>query len=179
MTVTGIAPVSPRMWRGFDDPSLPVGAYISLGLAVGDASGGFLEIEHQFKLAGQAGNGRFYNIEQMNAFSTDATFVSAFLVAVGFEELPTANITVQRWVFTLNLDAGGFAVGQFSTGLPNFPIFIGQSSPDISVLAAVRVGLANPGAGLVLQSVIQGYIWEPRSVMAAGGLQRPLTSLYG
>jgi len=179
MTVTAIAPVSPRMWRGYDDPGLPVGSYISLGLGIGDASGGFLQIEHQFKLAGEPGSSRFYNIEQFNCFSTDATFVSAFLVAVGFEELPTANVTVQRWVFTLNLDAGGFAVGQFSTGLPNFPIFLGQSTPVAATLAAVRVGLANPGAGLVLQSVIQGYIWEPRSVMAEGGLRRPIERLYG
>jgi len=178
MSVTAVAPVSPRAWRGYDDPGLPVGAYISLGLGIGDGSGGVLQIEHQFKIANTAGSGRFYNIEQFNAFSTEATEVNGFLFAVGFEELPTANVTVQRWAWVSRTDGGGFTVAQY-TQLPDFPIFIGQSSPQASVLAAVRVGHANPGAGLVLQSVIQGYIWEPRATQAEGGLRRPVESLYG
>jgi len=178
MTVIGVGPVQPRMWRGYDDPGLPVGTYISQGLVIGDASGGTMEVEHQFKLAGIPGSARFYNIEQLNVFSTELLQDSGFMIFVGFEDLPTINVTVQRWTFALINDGGSFTTmgfGQF----PLLPVFIGQSTPDASVLAAVRLGTPNKGAGIILQSVIQGYIWEPRSTQAPGGLRRPLDALYG
>jgi len=178
MTVTAVAPVQPRMWRGYDDPGLPVGAYISLGLVVGDVSGGTMQVEHQFKLAGDAGSARWYNIEQLNVFSTELLQAAGHIIVVGFEDLPTVNVTVQRWVFTLVADGGSFTTTTYG-GLPTKPLFIGQSTPDATVLAAVRVGTPNAGAGIVMQSVIQGYIWEARSAQAPGGLRRPLDALYG
>ncbi len=178
MTVTLSVPVQPRMWRGYDDPGLPVGAYISQGLEIGDVSGGVLQIEHAFKLAGEPGSARLYNIEQMSVLLTDPTGVSAFVVVVGFEDLPTTNVTVQRWRFQTVNDGGGFATLPF-TDLAGLPVFIGQSTAEAAVLAAVNVGLSNPGAGISLQSVIQGYIWEPRAAQAEGGLRRPVEGLYG
>lgn len=178
MSVIQRAAVQPRMWRGFDDPGLPVGVYISLGLGIGDVSGGTLLIEHQFKQANDPASTRLYNIEQLSAFSTDNTPAPGFLVAVGFEQLPTANVTVQRWQFALLDDGGGFGTMPF-TALRGFPIFIGQSTPNFDTLAAVNVGIANPGAGIVFQSVIQGFIWEPRAAQSEGGLRRPNERLYG
>jgi len=178
MSVTAVTPVSPRMWRGYDDPGLPVGTYISLGLVIGDASGGTITVEHQFKTIGNPASARLYNIEAFNAFSTLNSDVRGSLRAVGFEELPTANVTVQRWTYELQTDGSAFGVIDFSK-LPRLPIFIGQSTPDAATLAAVRASVPNPGAGIVFQSVIQGYIWEPRSAQASGGLRRPLDRLYG
>jgi len=58
------------------------------------------------------------------------------------------------------------------------PLFLGGAAPVPALAAQVEVGTNNVNMATLLVT-IQGYIWEPRSVQAEGGLRRPIDSLYG
>jgi len=58
------------------------------------------------------------------------------------------------------------------------PLFLGSVAPVASLAATIEVGADNIDA-TSFTVTIQGYIWEPRSIQAPGGLRRPVDSLYG
>jgi len=178
MSVAATGGIIPRMWRGYDDPGLPVGAYIGNNVLIGDVTGGLNQIDFIFKREFAPADGRFYNIEQLNVFHTIATFVNGGLEVRNFETLGPFLIGAREWRFDL-LDNGNAnaTISSYVAGIP-LPLFIGQTSRLQSLDSVVSFTV--PNINVVVHSVtIQGYIWEPRSILAPGGLRRPLDSLYG
>lgn len=178
MAVEGLVAVQPRMWRGYDDPGLPVGAWIAHTVLVGDGTGGAATITVVFRGANEPASGRFYNVEQVELHDTDAGFKNGTWSVVGFERVGTFQIGQRVWKF--QLEAGAFASSSMAnrTGNIPMPLFLGQSSRFAGLPSTIEVTIANINVN-VFSCTLQGYIWEPRSVMAEGGLRRPLDSLYG
>jgi len=178
VTVIGVGHVQRRPWRGYDDPGLPVGMYISQGTVLGDLSGGDMRVDATFRTAGQSLSGFYYNIEQLEIHVTsELSATVGFIVFNNFElSGPTGLVNRQlRYVLTNNANGQSALDASESARLP---IFLGITQPVPALEATVLVGLNNID-GETLLVTLQGYIWEPRSVMAEGGLRRPVDSLYG
>jgi len=177
MSVGEIVPIVPRLWRGWDTPGYPVGAYIGHVVSVGDLSGGSNIIEFIFKNEQEAANGRFYNLEQVNLFQVTVLTAIGNMQVINFESLGAFAIGTRIWRYALESD------GLISTAVDNYnslplPLFLGQSS---TVFAnECEVSFTTPNLNLAVFSVtIQGYVWESRAIQAEGGLRRPADALYG
>lgn len=178
MSVISNGPVVPRMWRGYDDPGLPVGAYIGHNVVTSDATGGNANIEFDFKLQGEPASGRFYNIEQVNIFVTAAALVEGSMAVRLFDRTGPFQVSVRQYRFELQRDGAGNACLHHFQGFPPLPLFLGQSTRLANELS--RVAFQIPNIDLVVfQVVIQGLIWEARSILSEGGLRRPIDSVYG
>jgi len=177
VTVSVSNAISNRMWRGYDDPGLPVGMYIAQNSVVGNASGGDMIVFFDFKGEGQPVSGRFFNLEQMNVFHSSATTQTGHLVINNFETLGPVGLVNRQWLLRLSSNANGVAAQDNLRYLP-LPLFMGSAAPVADLAATLEVGVDNIDLSS-LTVTIQGYIWEPRSVQAEGGLRRPVDSLYG
>ena len=178
MSIFATAPIIPRLWRGYDDPGLPVGNYISHQVVVGDLSGGVMEIQFQFKTTGSGGSGRLFNVEQINVHRTVASSLTGYFKAVGWESVSGFVVGERIWPMSLiAISIDGTAAAD-ALSLPRYPLFLGQTRQEVAINSDFEVATVNTNT-IVLQAVIQGYIWEPRSIMAQGGLRRPLEALYG
>jgi len=178
MTVISTGPIVPRMWRGYDDPGLPVGAYLGHLLVVGDVTGDTANIEFNFKRSGDPASGRFYNIEQINLFTTANTFIQGSMAVRFFDRTGPFQISVREYRFDLENNGVGGAALDYHGGFPEMPLFLGQSSRLSADLSRVAFSITNVNT-VVFQAVIQGYIWEARSILSEGGLRRPIDSVYG
>jgi len=178
MSVIETSSIVPRMWRGYDDPGLPIGAYIAHDVSVGDATGSTNTIQFAFKPQGQQSSGRFFNVEQWNAFLTATTSQSLSIQAEDFDQLGPFIISIRRWGTSLIDDGDGHAIISAGTVFPPLPLFLGQEGRLVGQRTDMTFVTANVNT-IVFSVVIQGYIWEPRSILAEGGLRRPADSLYG
>jgi len=179
MSITTRTVIVPRLWRGYLDPGLPSGGYISNVISVGNGTGGNHAVAFQFKPQLEAASGRYYNIEQINMFASDATARTVSLQLVQFEEVGNLGIATRHDRFRLVGDGTGNATidyGQLEP--PPFPMFLGKTTRTVSLFSEVVFSTLNVDL-VVLGVTIQGYIWDPRSTMSPGGLRRPLDSLYG
>jgi len=176
VTVSVSNQIAIRPWRGYDDPGLPVGMYFAQNAVTGDASGGDMLILFQFKGEAEPVSGRFFNLEQINIFHSVATNKAGHMVLNNFETLGPVGLVNRQYHFTLDNNANDVAaLSAFGTPLP---IFMGSVAPVASLAADLEIGIANVDLSSLV-ATIQGYIWEPRSVQAEGGLRRPVDSLYG
>lgn len=177
MSVIADSAIVPRMWRGFDDPSYPVGTYISNFVIIGDATGGNMQIQFPFKIEGAPATGLLYNIEQISAFVSVNTGIpfEAFIRILAFEALGPFIIGDRSYRFDLQ---GGSSVLSMGTNFPPMPLFLGASARLASSFSVVQIGTGNLNA-TILSIDIQGYVWEPRSILAEGGVKRPADNLYG
>ncbi len=178
MSVASTVSIQPRMWRGYDDPGLPVGAYIAHTVALGDATGGNNTLTFTFKLAGEPISGRFFSVEQLNAFTTQDVTADGSFQVINFERVATFMIGQRVWSMLLERDGiTSAAFARHDLAIPQ-PLFLGQTSRVLSEPSQVVMVSANVNI-VAFSGVIQGYIWEPRSVMAPGGLRRPIDGVYG
>jgi len=177
MTVSISESIHPRPWRGYDDPGLPVGMYFAQSAVTGDASGGDMIVFFDFKGEGEPVSGRFYNLEQINIFHSDITQQTGHMVANNFETLGPVGLVNRQWRFLLQDNANGVSAVNAAQS-ERLPLFLGSVAPVASLAATLEVGVDNIDLTSLVVT-IQGYIWEPRSIQAEGGLRRPIDSLYG
>jgi len=177
VTISVSNAISIRPWRGYDDPGLPVGMYFAQNSVVGDASGGDSIIFFEFKGEGEPVSGRFFSLEQYNVFHSATASKSGHLVLNNWETIgPVGLVNRQyKWRLESNLNDVS-ALGELQY-VP-LPLFLGSVAPIASLAATLEFGTDNIDLSS-LTVTIQGYIWEPRSVQAEGGLRRPVDSLYG
>jgi len=177
MTIVAETTISPRLWRGYADPGLPIGAYIGSQTVTGDASGGSELVDFVFALEGAPVSGRYYNIEQITAHTSDAVSVGGSIVATNWETVGPTGLADRVWACNYVTDGLSDAGLSFER-LPELPIFLGLAQPVPDLATIVRFRLINT-LNRVLFAQIQGYIWEPRSSLVDGGLRRPIEALYG
>lgn len=177
MTVSTFTHVQQRPWRGYDDPGLPVGMYVAQGSTVGDASGGDMIVFFDFKGEGRAASGRYYNLEQVEAQISTELDTIFHLQANNWDLVGDAGLIDRNWSARLLDNDNGLSAMATERQLP-LPIFLGIAAPVRDLSCRLEFG-ANNQDGIAIAVTIQGYIWEPRSVMAEGGLRRPVDSLYG
>jgi len=177
MTVTALFTIKQRTWRGWDDPGLPVGAYIAAQTVAGDASGGNAVIFFEYALEGAPVSGFFYNVEQITAHTTDAATSTGSLRATNWESIGPTGLADRQWHLVLATD-GATDAQLLYTDLPKFPIFLGQPQAVPALATSLEFRIPNV-LNRVLLATVQGYIWHPRSVQVDGGLRRPIEALYG
>lgn len=177
MTVSISTHVQQRPWRGYDDPGLPVGMYIAQNAVTGDASGGDMSVIFEFRGEGSAASGRFFNIEQIECHHSVSTTKSLAMQAVNWDLVGPAGLVNREWEAQLANNSNSIAAMTTSRQFP-LPIFLGITAPVPSLAAQVILSIDNVDL-TSLVATIQGYIWEPRSVLSQGGLRRPVDSLYG
>jgi len=177
MTVTFNAAPSQRPWRGYDDPGLPVGMYFGQGIVTGDASAGSMRVSFGFKEEGDPISGRFFNIEQINVVQSSGTTRRGFYAADNWETLGPVGLLNRNWKFQVTANLNGVAALD-ETGYFPLPLFLGSPTPVVDLNCAFIVGMDNIDL-TTMRVLVQGYIWEARSIMAQGGLRRPVDSLYG
>jgi len=179
MSVVGTASVRQRIWRGYDDPGLPTGMWVGHLAQAGDASGGTLRIIFEFKQEADPVSARFFNLEQMTVHQTGtAVNINSALAAQNFDRAGNTQIPAMEWVFELHENSRVSSIAANFRELPQFPIFLGQLSLDSADATLLLVQTGNVD-GSTLFATVQGYIWEPRSTQAPGGLRRPVDSLFG
>lgn len=177
MTVSVSDGIATRAWRGYDDPGLPVGMYFAQNAVTGDASGGDMIVFFNFKGEGNPVSGRFFNLEQVNAFHSVNTTKAGHFVANNWETVGPVGLANRQWTFQL-VDNGNDVAAMNPALTPALPIFLGSAAPLADLAATFEVGINNVDLTSLVVT-IQGYIWEPRSIQAEGGLRRPVDSLYG
>jgi len=177
VTVSVVNAISIRPWRGYDDPGLPVGMFFSQNAVTGDASGGDQIIFFVFKGEGEPVSGRFFNIEQINCFRTGIVTAPVHIVANNWETIGPVGLVNRQWRVRMS-DNDNDVVAMDEHNYFPLPLFLGSVAPLASLAADVEFGVDNIDLTSFV-CTIQGYIWEPRSIQAPGGLRRPVDSLYG
>ncbi len=177
MTIFAETTVRQRLWRGWQDPGLPVGAYIASITVTGDASGGSEFIDFNFAGEGEPVSGRFYNIEQVSSHVAPAASAVGSMTAINWESVGPTGLADRVWLLSWITD-GVTAGAMDSQHNPKIPVFLGQPQPIPDLASVVRFLTINV-LNRVLFAQIQGYIWQPRSVSVDGGLRRPVEALYG
>jgi len=177
MTITASVTIVPRLWRGWLDPGLPVGAYIASITVTGDASGGTQRIAFEFAGEGAPVSGRYYNIEQLTAHTSTNLSVIGNMTATNWESVGPTGLAARLWA--LSFVADGIAQAPLiDSGTPSLPLFLGQPQPVPALASDIVIQINNVNTR-VLFAQIQGFIWEPRSALVNGGLRRPVEALYG
>lgn len=177
MTVLGQSSIIRRIWRGWDNPSLPVATWIGRATVTGDLSGGDAIMQIELWPEAQAGAGHFFNVEQIMV-QTDGDNDGVYsLIAINFSHPIDGALSNLEWSIQMKgNELGNNAMLLGEAMLPR-PLFLGQPQlPDGR--AALSLTADNTDAE-VYQFQAEGYVWEPRSVQAPGGLQRPPGALYG
>ena len=180
MVVQGTFRVDVRPYTGYEDPSLPIGAWVAQGGIAGDASGGDLFMTFNFASDDDAQVTELYNLEQMAIDTTNAASVeTAMMDVLNMDQLSfNRPLTDARYAIRLEDTISGFGVAlRGIDGTPPLPIWLGAPS-RVEGPKGLRFQFDN--LDLQLYSIIlQGYIWGPRSVLAPGGPRRPVGGLYG
>lgn len=177
MSVVGGRTIVKRQWRGYDNPSLPIGNYYCWATVLGDASGGTNTISIEYHPESQAAVTTFYSIEALELFTGQAADVRANMIAINFSgRLVEGAAANRQWTIFMDNHANGGAAALIDQGLKR-PIFLGTPTQP-NQRASLSIVTSNSNGDSV-QIWIEGYIWDGRSMMAEGGLQRPLQSLYG
>jgi len=176
MTISTLFTITQRVWRGWRDPGLPVGAYIAATTVQGDASGGRQLVIFQYALEGDPVSGRYYNIEQLTSHISTFTAINGGLTATNWESVGPTGLADRVWALRYETDDVNLAA--LAERQPQVPVFLGTPQPVPALASQVSIGIPNV-LNRVLFAQIQGYIWEARSVNVDGGLRRPVESLYG
>lgn len=180
MSVTLNLPVRRLPFRGYDDPSLPSGIWWGAGSIVGDASGGTALIRFNFKTEAQPVSGDQWNVERVSAFSGPGTSgIGMTMIPVGLS--PSRSFPGAEPLYRFALSGQGSGLNQSALGEdhPLMPVFLGATRGGADTLSAVGFTISNPTATDSFSVTAMGYIWEARSILANGGLNRPPHGLFG
>ncbi len=166
-----------RPYSGYEDPSLPVGAWIGAGSLVGDASAGFLVMNFLFQFGQQPLNSQMYNVERVAAEVSVGTTQQGHIETRNMDELaPNRPVGVQRWSFALVDDGADNAIIDLASQA-GLPMWLGRATAPL-LECGVRVQFTNTNL-LTYTVALQGYFWGPRSILAPGGPQRPPNGFLG
>lgn len=175
MSVVASQEIRRRIWRGYDDPGLPVAVWQGRVTVTGDASGGSATLQIELWPEAQPGAGHFFNLEALEM--TDSQGGGDFqLLFINFGMAIAGAFANREWTIPMTFNQGNNGAIAINDQLAK-PIFLGQ--PSIPAGRAALSVLATNDDGTVYDFYAEGYVWEPRSVQAQGGLRRPVGSLWG
>lgn len=177
MTVTTFITIQPRPWRGSDDPGLPAASFLAQGFAIGDASGGVNQVVFRFNLLTSAASARFYNLEQIETHHTVSTSTSVAMFTLNFDQVGNTTLQARHWGWGIESNGNSRATINY-TRFPPLPLFLGQATRLGSQQTSLTIQVPNTDT-ITFVATIQGYVWDPRSVQAPGGLRRPVETIFG
>lgn len=176
MTVGATSMYRPAPFRGHDHPSLPVGIWWGSVVVLGDASGGLMTVQIMFGDEEDPISGDLFSLEELSIFASVATTENGELVANGLAPSPDTAFIDRRWGFTLIPQAT-----RVNTYLPNrdlLPIFLGARRGGAASFAALEASIDNQGVGTSFVLTALGYRWEGRSILAPGGVLKPVGVMW-
>lgn len=182
MSVASVLRVESRAFNGFAAPGLPTGTWFGQHFVVGDASGGFANVQLLFQIASAPLSARLYSLEQ-------------FCLQIGGAAI-TASVGAIR-TLAMDMRVAGSTGTQFAERIWAFPLLedgngdgLGtppaDSRPGWYLGAPIGGGFAsgivgnvpNPGVGFSVTLTAQGYFWEPAARNADGGPIKPTNGLW-
>lgn len=178
MTVSGTFRVDIRPYSGYDDPGLPIGAWIAQGGIAGDASGGQVIMDFLFKQGDDNLVTELYSLDQISVDTTSATTIEIVMETLNMDSLAFNRLaSTQKWIMqarNVGSTLGGNVVPLDE--IQALPIWLGSPNATEGD-SGLRYRFLN--IDLILFAVLlQGYIWGPRSVLAEGGPRRPVGGLF-
>lgn len=178
MSITTESRVEMRPWNGFEDPGLPEGAWVASDIVSGDGSGGFMRVNFNFFLANDPLSSRMFSLEQWSAgFGTSLLGDALGLIQItGFDRLTTARLMQDRFYAFDLIDTLLVATAARPEQFPR-SIWLGPPG-EAGTGAAVSFQTANLNT-VGMRVTAQGYVWGPRSRLAAGGPRRPPGPVFG
>jgi len=177
MSIAATFRIETLPWRGYDDPGLPAGAWVAQANLDSDMSGGNNTIQFLFQLSADPLSSRLYNLEQWTIGAGATTDTTCRMQITNMGHLSTDRPLGSR-SFAIPLLASPPAAGIDSAAQPlRRPIFLG--APSAAGNTAQIEFIIDNVSGLSQNVSVYGYIWEPRSILAAGGLRRPVEGLFG
>jgi len=180
MAVIVVVTVQPRPWSASLDPALPEGAWVVEGLLVGDATGGQMNLQLDFQKSTDPLSARLFNLEQFNLTSTslEAAVTGWELQTFNLEAFERAAIPTRTWSVTMVRDRpNAQGAANRIEDLAGLPIFLG--APIAAGSASGISFVSDNQDGVVMRAFAQGFFWGPAALIAPGGPQRPLRSVYG
>ena len=173
MTVVGAFRYDVRPYSGYDDPGLPVAAYIAQGALVGDASGGSVIFTFVYQEEQDERITELFNLEQLS-IDTNGSGESILMQTVNMDTLSrnrAASPQMARFVTVATVSQSTLNLDTQQSGLP---LWLGSPNLNsLSGLGALRFSLGNTDLRLYAIT-IQGHIWSARSILAQGGPRRPV-----
>lgn len=125
----------------------------------------------------------FYSIEQLMVAQTGEAAGDVFirLAIENMDEIPASGSTGARFenyaIRTNTLDGIPIGMAMRLDESVKLAYFIGAPIKN-NLNAQIAIDMDNV-SGVSLSVKIQGYYWEAGAINALGGLQRPVTGLYG
>lgn len=177
MSVAITARIDYRIGSAFADPGLPSGVWWGESSILGDASGGFANVQLLLQLAGDPLSARMFTVEQIMARINAATATQVRIATTNMGNLVTNRpMTVRAWVEPMISDG----ISNSATGLsvPLRPIWLGAATTR-GVEGSIRGEIPNPGVGVTLIVWMSGFMWEPGALNSPGGVRRPLENIFG
>ena len=169
--------VDVRPYTGYDDPSLPIAAWISQGGVAGDASGGVLTMTFLFQRDDDARVTELFNLEQIS-IDTDANADDEFLLRTVNMDNLAQNRPASPQMWSLIVEGiPSVNMAALRDRSPALPLWIGAPNQDEGDVG-LRIQVTNTDLRLYAVT-LQGYMWGPRSVLAPGGPRRPVGGLFG
>jgi len=165
-----------RPFSGSSDPRLPIASWVAQGGAVGNASGGALNMDFPFQRDGDAQISELFNLEQMAVDTSTAVARGFTLTALNLDSLSQNRpLTDVIWFFQTVSD--GLTLSALDMDQNILPLWLGTPN-RFEGDSGLR--LNTPNIDLLLYLVtLEGYMWGPRSVLADGGPQRPVSGMFG
>jgi len=183
MAITLAVPPSLRPFSGSLIPGFPLGLWVVFASVLGDATGGVQEIAARFQGVNDPRPSNFYSIEQlMVGLTSEAAGDTLVRLAIeNMDEIPASGSTGARFEhYAIRLNTlTGIPIGigmRLKEGM-TLRYFIGAPIKN-NLNAQIAIDTDN-APGISMSVKIQGYYWEAGAINAIGGLQRPITGLYG
>lgn len=178
MTILAAFSYRRLIWGGGDDPRLPTGVWVGNGTVVGDASGGAQFVRINFGNEGDPISGEYFNLEQFSTLISEGTSRDMFLRTVNMTPGPQ-DMFDRIWHYRVETLPGLGGNSGFGDIHPKLPLFLGARLRDAEAPGTLEFGTTNLTATTSITVSAMGYIWDARSVLVPGGLERPERSLFG
>lgn len=176
MSVVAEASVRQRIWRGYDDPGLPMGAWVGWVQGTGDMSAGDNILALILEPEGQPLSGNFYNLEALEITTTQATNVPASIILNNLSGQVDGAFFNRQWTAQIEFNDRSDGALALRGMLPR-PLFLGQSDQPGTPTQILCTTDNSDGDVVVMRC--EGYIWGARATQSEGGLRRPADALYG
>lgn len=177
MAVTVITEPDFEFWQTGVDPGLPEQAWRAAATVTGDATGGNMTLQVDFQKATQPLSARMWSLELIAASASVAVtglLVAAFNMGIVRLAAPTVGVGYSA---DMTPAAGGGVEAVRARDLTFLPWFLGAPR-QLGLAAGITIAVSNVNMAL-LDIVLRGYVWGPRSQTIEGGPRRPAGSVFG
>ena len=169
-----------RPYSGYSDISLPIASWHGEAGAVGDASGGIINMDFLFQRDDDAQISELFNLEALTMDIDADPALEWAMSTTNMDSFATHRPATDRvWKVTMGgIGALSISAGAALNSPDILPIWLGSPNRNEGD-AGLRFRTSNVLNRLYFVQ-IEGMMWGPRSVLADGGPRRPVGGgLYG